>query len=268
MAITSGSAPLVGADRDVPVTPHLQGRHVLVARLPGRALLGVRRALALAGAVVLDVPDLESARRRAALLGPRAAVLTDLWQATDAWQALRALRLQDAVLVMSDSCTPQERLDLLRAGADHVLSGEHPDEVLACLAAVLRRAPAGPTSMVTEVLRVGPLSAHLTARTATVDGRFLALTGLEFDLLAYFLAHPGQPLSRERLLAEVWGYALGGLDTVTVHVRRLRVKLERDPAHPVHLVTVYGRGYRLATSPEAALPAAPLAGRQLGGAAR
>lgn len=70
------------------------------------------------------------------------------------------------------------------------------------------------------------------------------MTLREFDLLAYFLAHPNQVLSRDDLLAAVWGWQIGDASTVTVHVRRLRGKLETDPAHPTRLVTVWGRGYR------------------------
>lgn len=236
-------------------SPQLQGRAVLFARRAGRPLLEVHAALALAGAIVLDVANLSEARRSAALLGPRAAVVFDLPAVGEPARVPSALRVQDAVLLLSATVTPRQRVDLLRAGADHVLSGERPEEVLACLAAVLRRTPDGPPADVTQVLRVGPLSVHLPTRTATVSGRLLGLTALEFDLLAYFLAHAGQPLRRERLLADVWGYDYGGLDTVTVHVRRLRVKIEQDPARPLYLTTVWGRGYRLETEVLPAVPA-------------
>jgi DNA-binding response OmpR family regulator len=87
---------------------------------------------------------------------------------------------------------------------------------------------------------------HLPTRQGTCGGRLLSLTALEFDLLAYFIAHAGEALGRERLLADVWGYDIGGLETVTVHVRRLRKKIESDPSRPLMLETVWGVGYRLA----------------------
>jgi DNA-binding response OmpR family regulator len=76
------------------------------------------------------------------------------------------------------------------------------------------------------------------------DGEPLSLTLREFDLLAFFLAHPGQVFSRTDLLAQVWGWCFGDHSTVTVHVKRLRHKIEADPADPRRIVTVYGLGYR------------------------
>ena len=72
----------------------------------------------------------------------------------------------------------------------------------------------------------------------------LALTAREYDLLRFLLAHPGQAYSREELLQQVWGWSFGDQSTVTVHVRRLREKVETDPTMPVRLVTVWGVGYR------------------------
>ncbi|MEU0736781.1 winged helix-turn-helix domain-containing protein, partial [Streptomyces lavendulocolor] len=82
------------------------------------------------------------------------------------------------------------------------------------------------------------------ARTATRDGRELSLTLREFDLLAHLLRHPGRAHSREELMREVWGWEFGDLSTVTVHVRRLRGKVEDDPADPRLIRTVWGVGYR------------------------
>lgn len=70
------------------------------------------------------------------------------------------------------------------------------------------------------------------------------MTSREFDLLAYFLAHPGVAFSRADLLEKVWGWDFGDQSTVTVHVRRLREKIEKDPAKPVRVATVWGVGYR------------------------
>ncbi|HEY3199235.1 MAG TPA: helix-turn-helix domain-containing protein, partial [Actinomycetes bacterium] len=76
-------------------------------------------------------------------------------------------------------------------------------------------------------------------------GQPLQLTGREFDLLAFFLANPGRAFGRAELLQKVWGWSFGDQSTVTVHVRRLREKIEADPANPVLLATVWGVGYRL-----------------------
>ena len=90
--------------------------------------------------------------------------------------------------------------------------------------------------------------AALTERAIAVlaerDGAEVSLTGREFDLLAFLLAHPGQAYSRDDLLEQVWGWSFGDTSTVTVHVRRLREKVEPDPSEPRRLVTVWGVGYR------------------------
>jgi DNA-binding response OmpR family regulator len=81
-------------------------------------------------------------------------------------------------------------------------------------------------------------------RIARLDGAELALTVREFDLLAYLMAHPGRAFKRAELLEAVWGWTFGDQSTVTVHVRRLREKVEADPAQPTRIVTVWGVGYR------------------------
>ena len=82
------------------------------------------------------------------------------------------------------------------------------------------------------------------ARTVTLGGQPVALALREFDLLAFLVAHPGTAYSREELLERVWGWSFGDHSTVTVHVRRLREKVEADPTHPTRLATVWGVGYR------------------------
>jgi DNA-binding response OmpR family regulator len=94
-------------------------------------------------------------------------------------------------------------------------------------------------------LRVADLELDPARHEATRGGRPLSLTGREFDLLAFLLAHPGQAYSRDDLMRLVWGWDYGDQSTVTVHVRRLREKIEADPAAPKLLVTVWGVGYRL-----------------------
>jgi DNA-binding response OmpR family regulator len=94
------------------------------------------------------------------------------------------------------------------------------------------------------VLTDGGLVADTGRRIATLDGAPLALTVREFDLLAFLMAKPGRAWSRTDLLGKVWGWQFGDQSTVTVHVRRLREKVERDPAAPCRILTVWGVGYR------------------------
>ncbi len=149
-------------------------------------------------------------------------------------------------MVLAGTLTSAERMAVLRDGADHVCCSGRWLEVVTVLAAVLRRSASALDPPRTR--SVGDIAMDLLARSAHVLGRLLPLTALEFGLLAYFTAHPDVVLSRKTLLAHVWGYEVGGLDTVTVHVRRLRRKLEPNPATPRYVQTVWGRGYRLTPS--------------------
>jgi DNA-binding response OmpR family regulator len=85
-------------------------------------------------------------------------------------------------------------------------------------------------------------------RRVEVFGRAVVLTALELKLLSYFLMHAEEPITRAQLLEAVWGYSVGGTATVTVHVRRLREKIEQDPANPMLIRTVWGVGYRFSPS--------------------
>jgi DNA-binding response OmpR family regulator len=111
------------------------------------------------------------------------------------------------------------------------------------VSSVLRRAGMPPVAAARE-LADDDLCLDVTARRATLGGAELALTTREFDLLVFLLSHPGQAFSRDQLLEKVWGWDFGDQSTVTVHVRRLREKIERTPAKPTRLATVWGVGYR------------------------
>ena len=93
-------------------------------------------------------------------------------------------------------------------------------------------------------LHDGNLVIDTGSRLVTRDGKALALTSRELDLLTFFISNPGRVFSREDLLHSVWGWSYGDHSTVTVHVRRLREKVEQDPSRPVRIETVWGVGYR------------------------
>ena len=90
----------------------------------------------------------------------------------------------------------------------------------------------------------GDLVVDRARRLVTMDGQETALTTRELDLLAFLVARPGVAFSRDDLLQQVWGWSFGDQSTVTVHVRRLREKVEADPTNPLRLRTVWGVGYR------------------------
>jgi len=132
---------------------------------------------------------------------------------------------------------------------DYVPKPFSPRELTARVKAVLRRAGAGTVVPSTgSTLRAGSLAVDLLAHQATRDGAALALTAKELELLVYLMSHPGQAFARGELLHQVWGFAVGDTATVTVHVRRLREKIEDDPANPTMIATVRGVGYRFETA--------------------
>jgi DNA-binding response OmpR family regulator len=104
-------------------------------------------------------------------------------------------------------------------------------------------------------VQAGPFALDLAAHEVRMNGDALVLTAREFDLLAHLIGRPYRALSREELLKSVWGWDFGDLSTVTVHVRRLREKIETDPTRPRLLKTVWGVGYRF--DPEPLVAAAP-----------
>jgi len=140
----------------------------------------------------------------------------------------------------------------LESGADdYVTKPFSPRELILRVQAVLRRARAvqdGARSVPTLV-RSGRLEVDVAARRARSDGRELDLTVREFDLLAFFVSHPGRAFTRAELLEHVWGWSFGDLSTITVYVRRLRDKVEPEPASPAQLQTVWGVGYRWEANP-------------------
>jgi DNA-binding response OmpR family regulator len=99
-----------------------------------------------------------------------------------------------------------------------------------------------------ETLRDGDLVVDVARRTVRLRGQDLALTVREFDLLVFFMRNPGRAFRRGELLEAVWGWTFGDQSTVTVHMRRLREKIEADPKEPKRIVTVWGVGYRYESS--------------------
>ena len=154
-----------------------------------------------------------------------------------------------AVLAFTASTDLSSGLAALEAGVDDLLTpAVTPPEFVARVRAAIRRRSGRAPQPATVVLTGGPVVIDVGRRRVTVFGREVMLTALELELLSYFLMHPDEPITRARLLEEVWGYSVGGTATVTVHVRRLREKIEPDPANPVLIRTVWGVGYRFSPS--------------------
>jgi DNA-binding response OmpR family regulator len=149
------------------------------------------------------------------------------------------------VIMLTALGSETDRVVGLERGADdYVTKPFSPRELVLRVDSVLRRAGERAGGGIRGSVRDGDLVVDSSEHTATLSGRRLSLTAREFDLLRFFLSHPGQAFSRDELLQKVWGWSFGDQSTVTVHVRRLREKVEADPTNPVRLSTVWGVGYR------------------------
>jgi DNA-binding response OmpR family regulator len=184
-----------------------------------------------------------------ALAAPPDLVVLDLMlPSMGGLDVCRRLRAAAPVPVIMLTALGEEadRITGLELGADdYVAKPFSPRELTARVRAVLRRATSAlsPASG-PAVLHACDLELDTVAHEARLRGQLIALTAKEFDLLAHLMRHPRRAFRREELLGEVWGFAYGDTSTVTVHVRRLREKIESDPSAPRYVVTVWGIGYR------------------------
>jgi DNA-binding response OmpR family regulator len=162
---------------------------------------------------------------------------------TDVLRQIRALDAQLPVIMLTARAEEPDRVLGLEIGADdYVTKPFSPRELVLRVQAVLRRG-ASPSSAGTDFTD-GDLRVDTKARLVTLGGTPVGLTTREFDLLAFLIARPGAAFSREQLMNEVWGWQFGDQTTVTVHIRRLREKVEPEPSAPQRIATVWGVGYR------------------------
>ena len=205
----------------------------------------VRRYLEQDGFRVRLAADGVAALAAVAADRPDLVVLDLMMPGLDGLEVCRRLRsrLPGLPVVMLTALGEEaDRVIGLEMGADdYVTKPFSPRELVLRIRSVLRRsAPAAEPT----VLRDGDLTADTGRRIAQLGGEPLALTVREFDLLAFLLRHPAKAWSRAELLDKVWGWQFGDQSTVTVHVRRLREKIETDPAAPRRIRTAWGVGYR------------------------
>jgi DNA-binding response OmpR family regulator len=204
-----------------------------------------------AGYTVDRAADGRTALERAERGRPDLVVLDLMLPELDGLEVCRRLRAATgagpAVVMLTAKGEESDRILGLELGADdYVTKPFSPRELVLRIGAVLRRQRALPVPGAggAAALRAGDLTLDQPGRRAFRDGRPLALTQREFDLLTFFVRNPGTAFGREELMQQVWGWDFGDLSTVTVHVRRLREKVEDDPAAPRLISTVWGVGYR------------------------
>jgi DNA-binding response OmpR family regulator len=180
----------------------------------------------------------------------RLVVLDVMLPGVDGLEIIRRVRGDNPVPIIILSARSEEfdRVHGLELGADdYVAKPFSPREVVSRVKAVLRRGAAEtPANGVQKALTVGAIILEPATHMVRVEGSPIELTAKEFDLLHLLMRHPRQVFTRDQLLEQVWGFAdYIDSSTVTVHIHRLREKLERDPNKPKRLVTVWGVGYRL-----------------------
>ena len=207
--------------------------------------------LSRAGIEALRAGDAETALGLDTDEDPDLAVLDLMLPGMDGLELFRRLRTRRPglpVIMLTARGDESDRVLGLSLGADdYVAKPFSPRELVLRVQSLLRRsAPQPPPA---AVVTDGDLVVDQVRHVVTLRGEPLALTSREFDLLAFLVSRPGTAFSREQLMREVWGWEFGDQSTVTVHMRRLRSKVEADPGQPSRLVTVWGVGYRWDPTP-------------------
>jgi DNA-binding response OmpR family regulator len=207
----------------------------------------VTRYLVRDGFQVESVTDGINGLRRALESHPDLIVLDIMLPGMSGLEVCRQVRAATAIPIVMLTALGDEPDTVagLEGGADDYLGKPFsPRELVARIRSVLRRSERARAQMPQEMVRFGDVSVDPSAREVKIAGEAVALTEREFDLLIFLLAEPKRVFTREELLQHVWGYGSGDTGTVTVHVRRLREKIERDPSDPQFVKTVWGVGYR------------------------
>ena len=222
------------------------GVPVLIVEDDERIAAALSMALEDEGYAVSIAANGEEALGKVAVAEPELVLLDLMLPGMDGFECCRRMRrLSDVPIVMVSA--RNDTTDVvagLEAGADdYVTKPFAMPELTARLRALRRR---GRLAATDDTLTIGSLSIYAAGGAVSRDGQPLHLTKTEFRLLCELASAPGRIFSRELLLEKVWGYDyLGDGRIVDVHVRRLRTKVEQDPAHPVHVLTVRGLGYKL-----------------------
>jgi DNA-binding response OmpR family regulator len=206
--------------------------------------------LRLEGFLTLEAPDGIEALQIAQRTPPDLIILDLMLPGIDGVEVCRRLREMTAapILMLTARREEVDKLEGFAAGADdYVTKPFSPREVVMRVRAIMRRVELTtvPAMALDGVLRIGALVINPQTRSVERDGQLVEVTTKEFDLLYFLARHPRQVFTRQQLLDHVWDFTYyGDPSTVTVHIRRLREKVESDPANPRHIKTVWGIGYK------------------------
>ena len=208
----------------------------------------VERYLLREGFDVAVAGDGPEALRLARVWGPDLMILDLRLPGLDGLEVCRRLRQHTRlpIIMLTSRSEETDRVVGLEMGADdYVVKPFSPRELVARVKSVLRRASTDPRQDAGGTLRFDGVAINPLTRTVNVNGAAVQLTAKEFDLLFHLAAHRGQVFTRSQLMDQVWDYEYAAdPSTVTVHIRRLREKVESDPVRPRLIKTVWGVGYK------------------------
>lgn len=233
-------------------------KHILLVEDdPGIAWL-LTEPLRDEGYSVEHAPDGESGLQRLNSQRYDLLILDLMLPGIDGLEVCRRLRAGSnytPIIIVSSKSAEVQRVVGLEMGADDYIAKPFSAlELVARVRALLRRVDAlKHTNSVSEetVIVIADLRVDTQARSIHLNGRPVSLTAREFDLLHFFVRHPNRTFTRLELLNQVWGYSHDGYEhTVNSHINRLRAKIERDPANPKRILTVWGIGYKFAPQDE------------------
>lgn len=220
---------------------------ILIVEDEPAMVAGLRDNFEFEGYEVLTASDGVAGLERALKEVPDLVVLDVMMprmSGLDVCKQLKAKRPSIPIIMLTARGQEVDKVVGLELGADdYVTKPFSIRELLARVKAVLRRAKSDPRDK--ERLSFGDVEVNLRSCQVSRSGRALEFSSKEFDLLKYFLAHPGETLSRDRLLEDVWGYdRFPTTRTVDAHIVRLRQKVEPKPEEPRYILTVHGTGYK------------------------
>lgn len=180
---------------------------------------------------------------------PQLAILDIMLPEKDGFEVCRTIRQKSniPVLILSAKKEETDKIIGLGLGADdYITKPFSPRELIARVQSQLRRYNELSTNQENkEIIHINGLEIDSTAYTVSLDGDIIPFSVKEFEILHYLASNPNQALSREKIFDEIWGYnEYGDINTVTVHIRKIREKIEIDPSRPAFIETVWGIGYK------------------------
>lgn len=226
---------------------------ILVVDDEPNIVLGLRDALEFEGFRVIAATRGQEGIALARSEGPDAVILDLTLPDLNGYAVCEQLRRIDAhvpIVMLTARSQETDKIRGLDSGADdYVTKPFSVNELIARMRAIFRRAARGAAS-VPETLTIGDASVNLTSQTVTARGKEHALSFYEVELLRMLVENGGQPVSRDDILAKVWGLEAASTNrTVDNFIVKLRKKIEKSPDRPQHILTVYGFGYKLAFAP-------------------